>query len=87
MSEKDCMQLALETAEEIKARQPHMAAGQFGGRLKDVLAWLRSQNIPWAKILAALPQIIAALSAGDWLAVVMTIAAIFGLSVDTAPPA
>ncbi len=88
LTEHDHLQLALATAAEIEAA-PGMAKtaapGGFRNRLADVLTWLRQQNIPWAKIFAALPAILAALSAGDWPTVIAQIIAIFGLPTNTPP--
>jgi len=90
MTEHDHMQLALATAAEIEAAPGAtrtVAAGGFRGRLQDILTWLRQQNIPWQKIFASLPAILAALSAGDWMAVIQAVANIFGISPSTAPQA
>ncbi len=88
LTEHDHMQLALATAAEIEAI-PGMAKtagpGGFRNRLADVLTWLRQQNINWPAIFAKLPQIIAALSAGDWATVITTILSLFNLPTNTPP--
>jgi hypothetical protein len=92
LTEHDHMKLALETAAEIEQGPPGatrapVTATPFRGRLQEILAWLRSQNIPWSKIFAALPAILAALSSGDWLTVIQALITLFGLPANTPHPA
>ncbi len=91
MDEKACMRLALETADELDTNRPPgmkaaPTAGPMAGKLGDVLTWLRGQNVPWAKIFAMLPQVIAALSSGNWASVIALLIPLFGLPPTTAIP-
>lgn len=79
--------LAAAVAAAALAEPTKAKAGPFSGKLVDVLVWLRSLNVPWTKIFAEIPAIIAALSAGDWATVIADLIALFGLPQTTAVPA